>query len=63
MQLEFEAVNSLNLAVNGGLRSTFANDSALLPSDVIDFAMVPAQRFLRETTGNSFIVRCFVTSR
>ena len=34
--------------------------SALLPSDVIDFAMLPAQRFL---AGNSFIVRCHVTSK
>ena len=32
---------------NGGRRSTFAGDSALLPSDV--FAMLPAQRFWRET--------------
>ena len=35
-------------------------NSALLPSDVIDFAMLPAQRFL---AGNSFIVRCHVTSK
>ena len=41
-------------------RSTFAGNSALLPSDVIDFAMLPAQRFL---AGNSFIVRCHVTSK
>ena len=34
---------------NGGQRSTFASNSALLPSDVIDFAMLPAQRFWRET--------------
>ena len=26
-------------------RSTFAVNSALLPSDVMDFAMLPAQRF------------------
>ena len=30
-------------------RSTFEGSSALLPSDVIDFAMLPAQRFWRET--------------
>ena len=27
---------------NGGRRSTFAGNSALLPSDVIDFALLPA---------------------
>ena len=26
---------------NGGRRSTFAGNSALLPSDVIDFALLP----------------------
>ena len=45
---------------NGGRRSTFAGNSALLPSDVIDFAMLPAQKLL---AGNSFIVRCPVTSK
>ena len=45
---------------NGGRRSTFVDNSALLPSDVIDFAMLPAQSFL---AGNSFIVRCHVTSK
>ena len=35
-----EAGNSLNPAVNGGRRSTLAGSSALLPSDVIDFANV-----------------------
>ena len=45
---------------NGDRRSTFAGNSALLPSDVIDFAMLPAQRLL---AGNSFIVRCHVTSK
>ena len=34
---------------NGGRRSTFAGNSALLPCDVIDFAMLPAQRSWRET--------------
>ena len=33
---------------NSGRRS-FAGYSALLPSDVIDFAMLPAQRFWRGT--------------
>ena len=41
-------------------RSTFACNSALLPSDVIDFAMLPAERYL---AGNSFIVRCHMTSK
>ena len=45
---------------NGGRRSTFVGNSELLPSDIIDFAMLPAQRFL---AGNSFIVRCHVTSK
>ena len=36
---------------NGGRRSTFAGNSALLHSDVIDFAMLPAQRFWRETVS------------
>ena len=45
---------------NGGRRSTFADNSALLPSDVIDFALLAAQRLL---AGNSVIVRCHVTSK
>ena len=45
---------------NGGRRSKFAGNSALLPSDVIDFALLPAQRLL---AGKSFIVRCHVTSK
>ena len=47
----FEAGNSLNLAVIGGCRSTFAGNSGLLPSDDIDFATLPAQRFWRETVS------------
>ena len=34
---------------NDGRRSTFADNSALLPSDVIDFALLPAQRLLAGT--------------
>ena len=45
---------------NGGRRPTFAGNSALLTSDVIDFALLPAQRLL---AGNSFTVRCHVTSK
>ena len=45
---------------NGGHRSTFAGNSALLPSDVIDFVLLPFQRLL---AGNTFIVRCHVTSK
>ena len=45
---------------NGGLRLTFAGNSALLPSDVMDFALLPAQRLL---AGNSFIIRCHMTSK
>ena len=37
---------------NGGHRSKFAGNIALLPSDVIDFfAMLPAERFWRETVS------------
>ena len=36
---------------NGGRWSTFAGNSALLPSDVVDFAMLPAKRFCRETVS------------
>ena len=49
--------NYVLFTCNGGLRSTFAGNIALFPSDVIDFAMLPAQRLL---AGNSFIVRCHV---
>ena len=55
------AGNSLNLAINGGHRSTFAGNSALLPSDVvIDFAMLLAQRFWRETVS---LIECHVNSK
>ena len=37
---------------NGGRRSTFAGNSALLPSEVIDFALLSAQRLL---AGNSLL--------
>ena len=42
----FEGGNSLNLAVTA---SSVTGNSALLLSDVRDFAMLPAQRFWRET--------------
>ena len=48
---KFEAGNSLNLAVNRGRWSTLVGNSTLLPSDVIDFAVLPAQRFWRETVS------------
>ena len=48
----FEVGNSLKLAVNGGCRSTFAGNSASLLSDVIDFAVLPAERFWRETVSS-----------
>ena len=46
------------ITCRSGRRSTIAGNSTLLPSDVIDFARLPAQRLL---TGNIFIVRCHVT--
>ena len=36
---------------NRGCRSIFAGNKALLPTDVIDFAMLPAQRFWQETVS------------
>ena len=36
---------------NGGRRSTFADNGPLLPSDVIDFAILPAERLWRETVS------------
>ena len=47
---------------NDSLESIFAANRALLPSDVIDFAILLARRLL---AGNSFIVRCndHVTSK
>ena len=50
--------NHAQFTCNGGCQSTFAGNSELLPSDAIDFAMLPAQIFL---TGNSLIVRCHET--
>ena len=36
---------------NGRHWSTFTGNSALLPSDVIDFAMLTTQKFWRETVS------------
>ena len=36
---------------NGSRWSTFTGNSALLPSDVIDFAMLTTQKFWRETVS------------
>ena len=33
------------------VRAVFAGNSALLPSDIIDLAILPAQRFWRETVS------------
>ena len=52
----FEAGDSLYLAATAVV-------SAVLPSDVIEFAMLPAQRFLRKIKGGSFIIRFQVTSK
>ena len=40
-------------------QSTFAGNSTLLLSDIIDFAKLPVQRFF---WGKIFIIRCHVTS-
>ena len=42
----FESGNSLNLAL-----TAVVGQRTLLPSDVIDLAMFPAQRFWRETVS------------
>ena len=49
---------STNRKTCNGRQSTFAGNSALLPSDVIDFALLPTQKLLN---GKSVIVRCCVT--
>ena len=41
-------------------QSTFTGNSALLPTDIKDFAIVSNSEIL---AGNSFIVRCHVTSK
>ena len=43
--------------------ATEEGNNALLPSNVIGFVMLPAQRFSEILAGNSFIVRCHVTSK
>ena len=43
--------------------ATEEGNNALLPSDIIRFAMLPAQRFSEILAGNSFIVGCHVTSK
>ena len=44
---------------NGGRRSTFAFNSALVPSGATDFAVAHSDIL----AGNSFSVRCHVTSK
>ena len=48
-----ESGNSINLAVTVIIQE----EHALLPSDVIDFAMLPAQRFWRETVSSLDFMR------
>ena len=45
---EISKVDFIKPRCNGGRPSTFAGNSALLPSDVIDLAMLLAQRLWRE---------------
>ena len=47
--LNVYAVGNIEIRHNGGRQSTFAGNSALLPPDVMDFAILPAMRFWRET--------------
>ena len=47
-------INCLKLEIhwtNSGRRSKFAGNSTFFPSDVIDFSILPAQRFWRETVS------------
>ena len=57
---DFEARNSLILAVTVVV-GKHSRNTALLRSDILDFAMLPAQIF--SLAGNSFFVRCHVTSK
>ena len=45
---EISKLDFIKPRCNGGRPSTFAGNSALLPSDVIDLAMLLAQRLWRE---------------
>ena len=45
---EISKLDFIKPRCNGGRLSTFAGNSALLPSDVIDLAMLLAQRLWRE---------------
>ena len=47
----FKAENSWNLSVTAVVGQHSRVNSALLPSDVIDFARFPAQRFWRKTVS------------
>lgn len=54
-------VDVIEFMRNGGHRSTFAGNSALLPSDVMDFVnMLSAQRLLARI---SFMAKCHATSK
>ena len=48
---KFSSWKFMKPRLNGGRRSTCASNSALLPSNAIDFAMLSAQRFWRETVS------------
>ena len=52
----FEAENSLNLAVTAVVGQHIYGNNTLLHSDIIhvDFAMLPTQRFRQETVSFSF---------
>ena len=55
---KFEDGNSLNLTVTAVVgKYYFVGNSALLPSEVKDFATLPTQRFWRETVLSLLDVR------
>ena len=47
--------------LNGSCQPTFMFNSALLPSDVVDFAILPAQRFCKEITKTIIVKYGFNT--
>jgi len=47
--LNVYAVGNIEIRHNGSRLSTFAGNGALLSSDVMDFAILPAKRFWWET--------------
>ena len=56
MDENFEAGNLTKTRCDGGRRSTFSGNSALLPSYVIDFAMFGGKQFHCEMSGDLEVI-------